>query len=154
MKSVIVCAVLVGVGFYQHLQNYKLKLELKRYKELYQLSNSINKQKAELFADMHTKYKSWESKYKYLREQNYILTRKFRKTDTKEYRKYLAKLVRDASGIGGDKMTECKKHLKIFSWPKNVEKRNSISRVMRRNMESCTTSFSTHQPTQMQVQSM
>jgi hypothetical protein len=114
MKSVLMCAVLVGVGFCQHLKNVKLQLELNRYKELYDTATLTNELRRENYKSMETKYLAWEKKYKWLREQNYILTRKFRKTDTKEYRKYLASLVRDASGIGGDKVTECKKHPNIL----------------------------------------
>lgn len=101
MRNVIVCAVLVGMGFHSYLQNFKLKLERDRYRELYELATNINDQKAELFNEMRTKYLAQTKKSKSLREQNYILTRKFRKTDTKKYRQYLSKLIRETSGIGG-----------------------------------------------------
>lgn len=154
MKNILVCAVLVGVVFHQHLQNHKLKLERDRYKSLFETVYRTNEMRQDLFKSMETKYLAWEKKYKHLREQNYILTRKFRKTDTPAYRKYLAGLIKKAAGTGGDKVTDCENTNNIFSWPNLERKKNSILKVTKASTETCTTSSSTDRPTPMPASSM
>lgn len=105
----ILFLVLIGTVFQQFLDNYKFKKEIYHLNRLVTALDNTSKMRRQLLVDIDTKYSRMKSKYNHMREQNYLLTRKFRKTDTKAYKKYLSKLMRDAHGIGGAELVDKKK---------------------------------------------
>ena len=91
--SYAVALVLSIVIFQQHLSITKLEAQIRHSKALVKMMNTTDRMRQESFTDNARYYARWKDTYKKLKQQNYILVRKLRKSDNAAYRSYLTKLM-------------------------------------------------------------